>query len=154
VLQPGNSHGCAGNRGSRPEQIRAFYTAAPSRDELAHLLADAGVATLDAEIACARIALHRVLTGLLDLFFAMTFYRKPRTEYLPGECGPVCYGETPCNVREVKRRRWVGVPSVRSEPQKVSIAQPVPDDDRLEAVQLRVLAVAKAGHALQVSTAP
>jgi hypothetical protein len=28
-----------------------------------------------------------------------------RSKYLPGECGPVCYGETPCQYRLERHRR-------------------------------------------------
>ena len=44
------------------------------------------------------------------------------------------------NLPPIGNRREAGVPSLRSEPQEVTVVRPVPDDGCLEAVQLRTLA--------------
>jgi hypothetical protein len=62
----GRNVGAGAPPGNQNRRTHGFYAVALTRQELADLVAYAGDTTLDGEIACARVALRRVLNLLLS----------------------------------------------------------------------------------------
>ena len=60
----GRNHGAGAPAGNQNRTTHGFYSTVLSRQELADLLEHKGISTLEGEIACARIALRRVLAHL------------------------------------------------------------------------------------------